>query len=247
MIAGMTKQGVDTVQRKAVKIAGFMFLFAFIVPTLNWALILSQFNVPGDPLATANNINAHTFLFRLGISVELLMAIGLVVLGIALYVLLKSVNKHLALLALVLKLVEATLMGVTVLLPFIALGFIPVEAPITAATQEQLRMPLGLLFNAHTAITAVPMVFLGLDMMLFCYLFLKSNYIPRLLAGFGILSFFLILVQSLMFILTPEYATLSINQILFWVPSGVFEIVIGLWLLIKGIKGPQHNEHKYSE
>ena len=212
-----------------------MFLFAFIIPTLNWALVLSKFNVAGDALATAKNILANTFLFRLGISIELLMAVGLVVLGLALYVVLKSVNKHLALLALVLKLVEATLMAVTVLLPFIALGFTQAESASTTLTQEQLQMPLGLLFNAHTAITAVPMVFLGLDMMLFCYLFLKSAYIPRLLARFGILSFALILVQSLLFILAPEYAEMPINQMLFWAPSGLFEILIGLRLLIKGI------------
>lgn len=212
-----------------------MFLFAFIIPALNWALLLSRFNVPGDALATAKNIMANTFLFRLGIGVELLLSIGLVVLGLALYVLLKSIDKHLALLALALKLVEATLMGVTVLLPFIALGFTQADAPSTTLIQEQLQMPLGLLFNAHTAITAVPMVFLGLDMMLFCYLLLKSKYIPRLLAGFGILSFALILVHSLLSILAPEYATLPISQIVFWAPSGLFEIVIGLWLLIKGI------------
>ena len=221
-----------------------MFLFAFIIPTLNWALVLTTFNVPGDALATAKNIMANTFLFRLGISVELLMAVGLVVLGLALYVLLKSVNKHLALLALVLKLVEATLMAVTVLLPFIALEFAHADASSTTLTQEQLQIPLGLLFNAHTAITAVPMVFLGLDMMLFCYLLLKSKFIPRFLAAFGILSFFLILVQSLLFILAPDYATMPINQILFWAPSGLFEIVIGLWFLIKGINTHQLPEPK---
>lgn len=240
----MTNQGVATSQRKVVKIAGFMFLFAFIIPTLNWTLVLATFNVPGDALTTAKNILANTFLFRLGISVELLMAVGLVVLGLALYVLLKSVNKHLALLALVLKLVEATLMAVTVVLPFIALEFTYTDSASTTLTQEQLQMFLGLLFNAHTAITAVPMVFLGLDMMLFCYLFLKSAYIPKLLAGFGLLSFFLILVQSLLFILAPEYATMPINQILFWAPSGLFEIVIGLWLLIKGIHTQQLPEPK---
>lgn len=224
-----------------------MFLFAFIIPSLNWALVLSKFNVPGDALATAKNIMANTFLFRVGIGIELLLTIGLVVLGLALYVLLKSINKHLALLALVLKLVEATLMGVTVLLPFIALGFMQTDASSMVVTQEQLQMPLGLLFNAHTSITAVPMVFLGLDMMLFCYLFLKSKYIPRLLAGFGILSFALILVQSLLFILAPEYAAMPINQILFWAPSGLFEIVIGLWLLIKGINIQQVDKQLLTE
>jgi hypothetical protein len=71
--------------------------------------------------------------------------------------------------------------------------------------------------------------------MLFSYLFFKSKYIPKILAGFGIISFGLIFIQSLLFILAPEYAAMPINQIIFWAPSGLFEIIIGLWLLIKGI------------
>ncbi len=39
-----------------------------------------------------------------------------------------------------------------------------------------------------------------------------------------------------MFIITPEYAVMPINQIIFWAPSGLFEIVIGIWLLFKGAR-----------
>ena len=83
------------------------------------------------------------------------------------------------------------------------------------------------------------MVFLGLDMMVFSYLFFKSKYIPRILAGFGILSFALIFIHALMFILAPKYATMPINQVIFWAPSGLFEIMIGIWLLSKGVKVQQ--------
>jgi len=74
--------------------------------------------------------------------------------------------------------------------------------------------------------------------LVFSYLFFKSKYIPRILAYFGILSFALILIHSLMCILVPEYAAMLINQIILWVPSGLFEIIIGLWLLLKGVKVP---------
>lgn len=225
----------DLSQKKAVKIAGFMFLFAFIAPTLNWALVLSKLNVSGNALATANNIVANEFVFRMGITIELFMSVGLIILGMSLYVILKPINKNFAMLALLLKLVEATLMAVTVLLPYIALQVLNENSQTAVFTKEQLLLPIGLIFNSHTAITSVPMVFLGLDMMIFSYLFLKSKYIPRILAGFGILSFALILIQSLMFMLAPEYATKPINQIIFWAPSGLFEIIIGIWLLVKGI------------
>ena len=231
----MTNSTADLLQIKAVKVAGFMFLFAFIVPTLNWAFILSKFDVADNAIATANNILANEFIFRMGITIELFLSVGLIVLGLALYVILKPINKKFALLGLLLKLIEATLMAVTVLVPYIALQILSGDEPSNAITQEQLQVPIGLIFNAHTAITSVPMVFLGLDMMIFTYLFLKSKYIPRILADFGILSFAFILIQSLMFLLVPEYAAKPINQIIFWVPSGLFEIIIGVWLLVKGI------------
>ncbi len=225
-----------TLQNNAVKVAGFMFLFAFIVPTLNWTFLLSGLNVADNVVASANNIIANELLFRIGITIELIMSIGLIVLGLALYIILKSVNKSLALLALLIKLTEATLAAVLVLVSFISLQFITGSDLLTAFTSEQLQAPVGFLLRQHTALYAIPMVFLGLDMMVFCYLFFKSKYIPAILAGFGILSFALIFIHALMFILAPAYATMPINQIVFWAPSGLFEIIVGIWLLVKGIK-----------
>jgi hypothetical protein len=83
------------------------------------------------------------------------------------------------------------------------------------------------------------MLFLGLDMMVFSYLFFQSKYIPRILAGFGILSFALIFIHASMYIIAPEYAMMPINQIIFWAPSGIFEVVIGIWLLFKGARIPE--------
>jgi hypothetical protein len=220
---------------KAVKVAGFMFLFAFIVPTLNWAFVLSKFIVTDNAMATAKNIMANDLLFRVGITIELIMSVGLIVLATALYIILKPVNKSLALLGLSLKLVEAAIVAVIVLVSFIALQVLNGQASLTAFTAKQLQTPVGFLLNKHTAIYSIPMVFLGLDMMIFSYLLLKSEYIPRVLAGFGILSFAFIFIHALMFILTPEYAAMPINQIIFYGPSGLFEIIIGIWLLSKGV------------
>lgn len=223
-------------QSKVVKVAGFMFLFAFIVPTLNWAFVLSKFSVADNITTTAKNIMANELLFRVGIAIELFMAVGLIVLGVALYRILKPVDKTLALLALLLKLVEASLSAAIVLVTFIALNILHVETYLTSFTPEQLQTPVGFLLNSHTALYSIPMVILGLDMMIFFYLFYKSKYIPGKLALFGILSFALIFIHALMFILAPELASKPINQIIFWAPSGLFEIIIGIWLLVKGIK-----------
>ena len=239
----MTNRTPDTSQHKAAKVAGFMFLFAFIVPTLNWVFVLSKFIIAGDVLATAKNIMANESLFRMGITIELIMSVGLIVLALALYIILKPVNKNLALLALSLKLAEATIAATIVLVSFIALQFLNEEAYVTATIPEHLQVPVGIILNSHTALYSIPMVFLGLDMMVFSYLFFKSKYIPGILAGFGILSFALIFIHAFMFILAPEYATMPINQIIFWGPSGLFEIIIGIWLLSKGLKVQQGDNH----
>jgi hypothetical protein len=157
-------------------------------------------------------------------------------LALALYIILKPVNRNLALLGLLWKLAEATIAIAIVLVSFIALQVLNGDAYVTVFSPEQLQVPVGLILNAHVATYSIPMVFLGLDMMVFSYLFFKSKYIPRILAGFGILSFALIFIHALMFILAPKYAMMPVNQVLFWAPSGLFEIIIGIWLLSKSLK-----------
>jgi hypothetical protein len=237
----MNARIIDASQRKAARVAGFMFLFSFIVPAFNWALALSKLVVADNVIATANNIMANEFQFRLGITIELIMSVGLIVLALALYVILKPVNRNLALLALLLKLVEATIAAAIVLVSFIALQVLNGDTSLTVFTSEQLQVPVGLILHQHTALYSIPMVFLGLDMMVFSYLFFRSGYIPRILAGFGILSFALIFIHAFMFILAPQYATMPINQVIFWAPSGLFEIMIGIWLLSKGVSVRQTN------
>jgi hypothetical protein len=235
----MTNRIAGTSQHKAARVAGFMFLFSLIVPLLNWTFVLSKFIVAENVIATANNIMADELIFRIGITIELIMSVGLVVLALALFIILKPVNKNLALLALFLKLAEATIVAVIVLVHFIALQILNGEAYLTVFTPEQLQAPVGFLLNKHTVLYSIPMVFLGLDMIVFSYLFSKSKYIPKILAGFGILSFALIFIHALMYIIAPKYATMLINQIIFYAPSGLFEIIIGIWLLSKGIKVQQ--------
>jgi hypothetical protein len=237
----MTNHIDETSKHKAAKVAGFMFLFSLIGPLLNWTFVLSRLVVAENAIATGNNIMANEFQFRLGITIELIMAVGLIVLALALYVILKPINRTLALLALLLKSVEATLVAAIVLVSLIALQVLSGDNYLAILPPEQLQAPVGFLLNQHTALYAVPMVFLGLDMMVFSYLFFKSKYIPRILANFGILSFALIFIHAVMFMLAPQYATMPINQIVFWAPSGLFEIIIGFWLLSKGLKIEQTN------
>lgn len=219
----------------AAKIAGFMFLFSLLVPALNFAFVLSPFVVADDPIGTARNIQANQALFRVGLTIELIMSVGLVVLAVALYRIFKPISASLAMLALLWKVAEVVLAAAIVLISFVALQVANVTVEQTAFSPEQLLAPIGILLNTHTVLYSVPMVFLGLDLMLFFYLFYRSNYIPRVMAGFGVLSYALIFIHALGIIVLPDVATMPIVQAVAYLPSCLAELVVGIWLLVKGL------------
>jgi hypothetical protein len=166
-----------------------------------------------------------------------------VVLGLALYVMLKSVDRNLALLALLLKSMEAVLWAVIALGHLAALLVLIGGTPSTALEPGQVQALVGLLLSVHVPVTAVPGVFLGLNLVVFLYLLLKSKYVPGMLAGFGIVSYALIFIYDLTMIVAPSYSTMTAIQIVGWGPSVLFEMAIGSWLLIKGIAVPQRDDH----
>ncbi|RAJ11505.1 DUF4386 domain-containing protein [Arenibacter echinorum] len=221
----------NILHHRSARIAGFMFLFILTTILLN-SFVFSKLIVTENALATADTILTNTWLFRLGIINELILSVCAILLALALYITLKQVNRHLALLALYLKLVEGILSAVIALLNFIGLQVLLGKDQITTIS-EQSRALVGLFLNMHDTLYAIPMVFLGLNLVLFSYLFLKSRYVPKSLAVFGMVSYALVLGFALVSILFPKLSALALT-----VPSILFELIIGVWLLTKGIKEP---------
>jgi hypothetical protein len=228
--------------KKIARIAGFMFLLIVTGWTLNWIFVDSKIHAAGNVMATVNNIMANELLFRIGIANELIFSIFGIVLALGLYIILKPVNKNLALLALCWKLMDAIIGTVNVLVTFIVLQMVNGKATMTVFKPEQLQDIAGLFFNIRANGAAIAMLFLGLGFMVFFYLLFKSKYVPGILAGFGVLSYFLIFVNSLANILLPQNAAVltMVNPIsmIFMTPSILFELLIGFWLICKGINVP---------
>lgn len=116
----MTDHTADRSLRRTAGIAGLAFLVIVIGYTLTWIFVYSRLIAAGDVTATAGNIMAHESLFRIGIAGDLLIAVSGIVLTVALSILLKQIDRNLALLALSLKMADAVLSAVTVSLSFIA-------------------------------------------------------------------------------------------------------------------------------
>jgi hypothetical protein len=187
----------------------------------------------GDFAEQARRVAASEFLYRTALTS---MAIGwvlIVFLAFSLYVTLKPVNKRLAQLALLLELCQAAVGAVTVIFSFMLLGLY--TTPGGSFQNDQLHA-LVRIFSANFSGFNISMMFLGIGSAIFFYLFYKSRYIPRLLAGWGVFASVVMVFVSAAMILFPENSRMLQ---LGWGPLGIAEIGAALWLTIVGIRQPR--------
>ena len=100
---------IDNSQRTAAKIAGVTGLLAVVIVVFGNYVLLSPLIVPRDAAETARNIMAHQTQVRVALICFLLYSANVVVLLAALYVILKPVNRILALIGALFRLVFAVL------------------------------------------------------------------------------------------------------------------------------------------
>jgi len=229
----LTISTIDESQRKSAKVAGFSYVLIILLSVLK-LIFLGNLMVPGNDAATTSNIRAHELLFRVGVASDVIVFVLVVVLSLALYVILRTINKSLALFALLMRFGEAILGGLITLLG----GLIPLLLLNRGAGSEtdQLRALVGLFLSAGTAGLNIVLIFMGLGGTVFCYLFFKSKYIPGILAAWGMLTYLSMLILSFVSIVSPNLPEMI--AIVLYTPGALFELIIGLWLGFKGLRPP---------
>jgi hypothetical protein len=80
----------------------------------------------------------------------------------------------------------------------------------------------------------VGLLFYGLASTVCAYLWLKSHYIPRGLAAWGVVASAWCAACTFVFIISPSFAKI-VNLWWFDTPMGLFEIATSFWLLFKGL------------
>jgi Domain of unknown function (DUF4386) len=232
----MTIGTIDDSQRTAAKVVGFAYLGALL------PAIFAEFYVRGQLVSdsaaqTALNIGAHERLFRLGIASNLAVFALDIALIAALYVVLRPVNRIVALVATGWGLVETTILVVVTLTDFDVLRFLSGAQYLNAFEADRLQALARLSIGAHGAAYNVGLVFAGLRSTAFCSLWLKSGFIPKALAGWGIVASFLMGACAFFFIIFPELNAV-IPVALYGGPIFLFELTIGAWLVFKGLRQP---------
>jgi hypothetical protein len=231
--------GIDTLeasQRKAARVAGLMFLLLMAGGFFSQIYVPSQVIVDGSAAETASAILANERLFRLGIAFDVLIFAGDMVLAVALYVLLRPVGQGLAMLGAFLRLAQATMMGFNTLNFLSALMVLEGPGELRALNTEQAQALASAYIGTHTAGFYLGLVYLGLGSLVFSYLLLKSDYVPRALAAWGVFANAVLATFTLTIIIFPGAEDTAVVAVGRFVPVFFFEVGLGIWLLVKGVR-----------
>jgi hypothetical protein len=226
----------DAIQSRWARVVGFSYLFA-LLPAIFAEFYVSGRLISGEAIATAQNIIAHERLFRLGIASNLLVFAADVLLVTSLYIVLERVNRRLALLAAFFRLIETTILIVATLNDFYALRLLSGASYLTTISSDTLAALARVSIGAHGSAYGVGLLLFGFGSPVFCYLWLKSRYIPKWLAVWGLVASAWIGICAFAFVVFPELQNV-ITIGYFGGPIFLFELTIGLWLLISGTRYP---------
>lgn len=231
----MASSNIEPSQQTAARIAGLALILPFVIVVFAEFTILEPLIVAGDAAQTAQNILAHTPLFRLGITCDVMYSVGNIVLLTALYVVLRPVSRGLTLLATFFRLAYAAMWLLIALDYFKALKFLSSIGSLTAFSTEQLQILAKLSISSGFDTYYVGLLFFGLASTIYGVLWFKSRYVPRVLATFGVVASAWAVFCTVAFYIFPDFAKV-VNLWWFDTPLGLFEIVTGFWLLFWGIR-----------
>ncbi|MBE0526505.1 MAG: DUF4386 domain-containing protein [Candidatus Thorarchaeota archaeon] len=217
------------------KLLGFAYLVQFIASLLSDPLrsaAIGTGNMSENLVSIADNV----LLLRFNIIIDLVTALGIIVMTVLLYVVLQKENKIIALVALSFWLIEAVFLvvssiGTNALIP-LGLEYVQVGAP-----DPSYLLTLGTLFSGiHEFSYAIHILFFGLGGPLWYYLFYRTKQIPRYLSLWGLVLIALMPIDVLLYLLGFGFE--FIGRIIVLLPLIAylpFEGVMGLWFIFKGL------------
>jgi hypothetical protein len=214
--------------KSTARFLGAAFLLQAVASAVGGLVLLQPLIVPGNITESMTNISNNALQMRASIVVEMVTAIGIVMLGTLLFVILKRQNRNIALVALGLYLIEAAILAVSRMAAFALL--LTSQESVAAGHSDYLQTLGNLFYELQDFGYSLHMVPFALGATLFYSLFFRSGFLPRILSLWGLVAAPLALVGIVFSLLGYDV------PIVVFLPNLPFELTAGVWLLIKGIR-----------
>ena len=222
-------------ERKLSAALGTAFLFQATASLLSGVIPISLI-VPGNTGQSMLNIAGHAGLMSANFLGDMIASVGVIALGVLLFVVVRKHGEILALIALGCFLLEVAL-GAVNKIPAFALLRIS-QAYVAKGRPEDLQTLGNLALETMNFGSGLLMLPCCIGVLLFYYLLYKSRMIPRVLSVWGLLSVALVLVATVLVICGHKV------PFLVYVPYVPFEWVVGGWILVKGLAGSADTDRR---
>jgi hypothetical protein len=223
----MTNRTAEASPLVRARVAGFLYLITNLFAPFTLLYLPSRFIVRGDAAGTASNILASESLFRFGIVLNLFTFIGQIFLVLALYQLLKVVNKNMASLMVIFSLAAVPIAMFNELTQLAVLQLLSGADYLKAFPVDQLQALAYLFLRLHGQGLLIAQTFWGLWLFPMGVLVFKSGFLPRILGILLMVACFGYVVESF-----AAFFGYNVSIIFF---TGWGELFLLLWLLMKGV------------
>ena len=224
---------IETSPQSYARIGGILYLIIIVAGIFTELFIRNKLVISGDAIATTNNIMASQLLWRFGIACDLIMHVCDIPLMLIFYLLLKPVNKNLALLAVLFNLVQTTVMVAFKLNLFQTLFLLESSDYLKVFEPHQLDALAYISIRSDGYGFGIGLIFFGFECLVVGYLIFKAEYLPKTIGVLMQIAGLCYLINSFALILVPAFADIISPAIL--IPSFIGELSLCLWLLLKGV------------
>lgn len=218
---------MDVIRKKSI-VVGVLFIFSIVVGILSIDPVVDETDNLKNIYVNSNAILIRAFM-------QFILALTYVSIPIILYTLLKKVSVSLTIGFLVFRIISVVFifMGWMSILLLLSLSQEFVKAASIDLSYFQILD--NLIRSGRDLINHVAMpLILSVGNLMFYYIFYRSKLVPRWLSIWGLIATILssglaslLLMFGVINIITPTYITLAL-------PTALLEIVLAIWLIIKG-------------
>ena len=212
------------------RVAGVAMLLSIVFGFLGEMFLPGRIVVRGDAAATAANILGNPTLFRLNFAAYLVEGLCDVGLCVFFYILLKPVNRNLALLSAFFGIASMVIFAIAQSSFFVSSLVLGDTPGMGAFTSDQRHALAYLAIRISGTIAWLFLCLYGIASMIRGYLITRSRYLPKILGILFIIGGAGFFLRTATYLLAPK-----LSSPLLLIPMAFAGIPMMAWLLFKGI------------
>ncbi len=224
-------------RRTNARVAGYAFLL-YIAVALPAMILETRISSGEGTAAKLANIAQHASQMRLAFVLALVGCVCALVLAVTLYSITRDQDPDLAMLGLTCRVAEGVI-GAVSIPTLLEKAWLATAAGANAPDPAATNALGALMLNVPQTSGNLAATFFAIGSTLFAYLLLRGRMIPVALAWLGVFASVLTVVclpLQLIGVLGSPITELM------WLPMLAFEVVLAVWLIVKGVSSPPRRQ-----